>query len=412
MGSGDYAWMLTATALVVFMVPGLALFYGGMVRSRNVLNMLMMNLACIGIVPIVWVLISYSLGNSPDGSGFFGGDWIGSFDNVGLKGLNGDAESLVFVAFLMTFASITPALISGAVADRMRFSAWLVFVPIWLLLVYTPVTYWVYSGWQHGNGALDFAGGTAIHLNAGVAALAVVLVLGRRRGWPSEAMPPHNVPMVLIGTGILWFGWFGFNAGSAGAANEQAVQALLNTFLGASGGMVGWVVTERLRGGRPTTLGACSGVVAGLVAITPAAGYVGGMAGIVFGFVAGGVCFLALSLKTRFGFDDSLDVVAVHGVGGLTGGLLLGLFADASAIPGGDFDDGLFFGGGIELFLDHVVAMGSVIVFSFAVTWVLAKALDASMGLRVDQEAEQVGLDQTAHAESAYNEPPVGGLVT
>jgi|TARA_Y100000310_G_scaffold153914_2_gene153478 Amt family ammonium transporter len=412
MGSGDYAWMLTATALVVFMVPGLALFYGGMVRSRNVLNMLMMNLACIGIVPIVWVLISYSLGNSPDGSGFFGGDWIGSFDNVGLKGLNGDAESLVFVAFLMTFASITPALISGAVADRMRFSAWLVFVPIWLLLVYTPVTYWVYSGWQHGNGALDFAGGTAIHLNAGVAALAVVLVLGRRRGWPSEAMPPHNVPMVLIGTGILWFGWFGFNAGSAGAANEQAVQALLNTFLGASSGMVGWVVTERLRGGRPTTLGACSGVVAGLVAITPAAGYVGGMAGIVFGFVAGGVCFLALSLKTRFGFDDSLDVVAVHGVGGLTGGLLLGLFADASAIPGGDFDDGLFFGGGIELFLDHVVAMGSVIVFSFAVTWVLAKALDASMGLRVDQEAEQVGLDQTAHAESAYNEPPVGGLVT
>jgi len=412
MESGDYAWMLTATALVVFMVPGLALFYGGMVRSRNVLNMLMMNLACIGIVPIVWVLISYSLGNSPDGSGFFGGDWIGSFDNVGLKGLNGDAESLVFVAFLMTFASITPALISGAVADRMRFSAWLVFVPIWLLLVYTPVTYWVYSGWQHGNGALDFAGGTAIHLNAGVAALAVVLVLGRRRGWPSEAMPPHNVPMVLIGTGILWFGWFGFNAGSAGAANEQAVQALLNTFLGASGGMVGWLVTERLRGGRPTTLGACSGVVAGLVAITPAAGYVGGMAGIVFGFVAGGVCFLALSLKTRFGFDDSLDVVAVHGVGGLTGGLLLGLFADASAIPGGDFDDGLFFGGGIELFLDHVVAMGSVIVFSFAVTWVLAKALDASMGLRVDQEAEQVGLDQTAHAESAYNEPPVGGLVT
>ncbi|MDP7125556.1 MAG: ammonium transporter [Acidimicrobiales bacterium] len=412
MESGDYAWMLTATALVVFMVPGLALFYGGMVRSRNVLNMLMMNLACIGIVPIVWVLISYSLGNSPDGSGFFGGDWIGSFDNVGLKGLNGDAESLVFVAFLMTFASITPALISGAVADRMRFSAWLVFVPIWLLLVYTPVTYWVYSGWQHGNGALDFAGGTAIHLNAGVAALAVVLVLGRRRGWPSEAMPPHNVPMVLIGTGILWFGWFGFNAGSAGAANEQAVQALLNTFLGASGGMVGWLVTERLRGGRPTTLGACSGVVAGLVAITPAAGYVGGMAGIVFGFVAGGVCFLALSLKTRFGFDDSLDVVAVHGVGGLTGGLLLGLFADASAIPGGDFDDGLFFGGGIELFLDHVVAMGSVIVFSFAVTWVLAKALDASMGLRVDQETEQVGLDQTDHAESAYNEPPVGGLVT
>jgi len=412
MGSGDYAWMLTSTALVVFMVPGLALFYGGMVRSRNVLNMLLMNLACIGIVPIVWVLVSYSLGNSPDGSGFFGGDWIGNFDAIGLKGLNGDAESLIFVAFLMTFASITPALISGSVADRLKFSAWLVFVPVWLLLVYTPVTYWVYSGWHHGNGALDFAGGTAIHLNAGVAALAVVLVLGRRRGWPSEAMPPHNVPMVLIGTGILWFGWFGFNAGSAGAANEQAVQALLNTFLGAAGGMVGWLAVERLRGGRPTTLGACSGVVAGLVAITPAAGYVGGMAGIVFGLVAGGVCFFALSLKTRYGFDDSLDVVAVHGVGGLLGGLLLGLFADASAIPGGGFDDGLFFGGGIELLLDHVVAMGSVIVFSFVVTWLLAKALDATIGLRVDADDEQAGLDRALHAESAYNEPPVGGMAT
>ena len=269
MDSGDIAWMLTSTALVVFMVPGLALFYGGMVRSKNVLNMLMMNMYCIGIVPIVWVLVSYSIGNSPDGDGFFGGDWIGNFDFIGLKGMAGDTEGLVFVAFLMTFASITPALISGAVADRLKFSAWVLFVPVWLVLVYSPVTYWVYSGWQHGNGALDFAGGTAIHVNAAAAALAFVLVLGKRKGWPTEAMPPHDMPLVMIGTGILWFGWFGFNAGSAGAANGQAVQALLNTFLAAAAGMVGWLATEKLRDGQATSLGAASGVVAALVAITP-----------------------------------------------------------------------------------------------------------------------------------------------
>ncbi len=411
MDSGDIAWMLTSTALVVFMVPGLALFYGGMVRSKNVLNMLMMNMYCIGIVPIVWVLVSYSIGNSPDGDGFFGGDWIGNFDFIGLKGMAGDTEGLVFVAFLMTFASITPALISGAVADRLKFSAWVLFVPVWLVLVYSPVTYWVYSGWQHGNGALDFAGGTAIHVNAAAAALAFVLVLGKRKGWPTEAMPPHDMPLVMIGTGILWFGWFGFNAGSAGAANGQAVQALLNTFLAAAAGMVGWLATEKLRDGQATSLGAASGVVAALVAITPAAGYVGGLAGIVFGLAAGSICYLALTLKTRFGFDDSLDVVGIHGVGGILGGLLLGLFADSSAIPGGGFDDGLFFGGGIELFLDQAVAIGSVIVFSFAMTWVIVKVIDAVVGLRVDDETELAGLDQRIHAESAYNEGPKGSVV-
>ena len=411
MDSGDLSWMLMSTALVVFMVPGLALFYGGMVRSRNVLNMLMMDMYCIGAVPIVWVLVSYSLGNSHDGEGFLGGDWIGNLDLVGLRGMAGDTEALVFVAFLMTFAAITPALISGAVADRLKFSAWVVFVPVWLVLVYSPVTYWVYSGWQHGNGALDFAGGTAIHVNAGVAALAFVLVLGRRRGWPTEAMPPHNMPMVMIGTAILWFGWFGFNAGSAGAANGQAVQALLNTFLAASAGMIGWMATEKVRDGHTTSLGAASGVVAALVAITPAAGYVGGLAGILFGLTAGCICYLALSLKNRFGFDDSLDVVAIHGVGGILGGLMLGLFADASAIPGGGFDDGLFFGGGIELFLDQAVAIGSVVVFSFVVTFAIVKVIDLVIGLRVDEETEIVGLDQTIHAESAYNEGPKGSVV-
>ncbi len=404
MDSGDFSWMLISTALVVFMIPGLALFYGGMTRSKNVLNMFMMNMYCVGIVPIIWVLLGYSIGNSPDGSGFFGGEWIGNFDFIGLKGLSGDPESLIFVAFLMTFAAITPALISGAVADRLKFSAWVVFVPIWLLLVYCPATYWVYNGWHDGNGALDFAGGTAIHLNSGVAALAFVLVLGKRKGWPKEASPPHNMPMVLIGTAILWLGWFGFNAGSAGAANGQAVQALLNTFVAASAGLIGWLAVEKLKGGHATSLGMASGVVAGLVAITPAAGFVGGLTSIVFGLVAGAVCYFAISLKTRFGYDDSLDVVGIHGVGGLTGGLLLGLFADSSAISGGDFDDGLFFGGGVELLLDQIVAMLSVVGFSFIVTLLIVKIIDATIGLRVESEIEQTGLDRALHAESAYND--------
>ena len=404
MDSGDYAWMLVSTALVVFMIPGLALFYGGMTRSKNVLNMFMMNMYCVGIVPIVWVLLGYSIGNSPDGDGFFGGEWIGNFDSIGLKGLSGDSESLIFVAFLMTFAAITPALISGAVADGLKFSAWVVFVPIWLLLVYCPATYWVYNGWHDGNGALDFAGGTAIHLNSGVAALAFVLVLGKRRGWPKEASPPHNMPMVLIGTAILWLGWFGFNAGSAGAANGQAVQALLNTFIAASSGLIGWLIVEKLKGGHATSLGMASGVVAGLVAITPAAGFVGGLTSVVFGLVAGAVCYFAISLKNRFGYDDSLDVVGIHGVGGLTGGILLGLFADSSAVSGGDFDDGLFFGGGAELLLDQIVAMLSVVGLSFIVTLAIVKIIDATIGLRVESEIEQIGLDRALHAESAYND--------
>jgi ammonium transporter, Amt family len=406
--SGDLAWMLVSTALVLFMVPGLALFYGGMVRSKHVLNMLMMNMICLGIVPIVWVLVGYSIGNSPGTGGFFGGDLIGDFEVLGLSGLSGDAESLIFVAFLMTFAAITPALISGAVADRMTFSSWVLFVPIWVVLVYCPVTYWVYSGWQHEMGALDFAGGTAIHINAGAAALALVLVLGPRRGWPTEAMPPHNMPLVMIGTGILWFGWFGFNAGSAGAANGQAVQALLNTFLAGAAGMIGWLVVERLRDGHATTLGAASGVVAGLVAITPAAGFVGGMAPLVFGFVAAGLCYGAIQLKKRFGYDDALDVVGVHGVGGIVGGVLLGLFAHRDAIADGDFANGLFFGGGADLLIDQLAAIGSVIAFAFVVTFAIAKVLDATVGLRVDRETEMVGLDQVLHAETAYNEGPSG----
>jgi Amt family ammonium transporter len=398
MESGDIAWMLMSTALVVFMVPGLALFYGGMVRSKNVLNMLNMNTYCLGVVPLLWVLFTFSLGNSGDGEGLEA--IIGNFDAAGLKDLTGDPESLIGVAFFMTFAAITPALISGAVADRMKFSAWVVFVPIWSILVYTPVTYWVYTGWHHSKldpAAIDFAGGTAIHINAGVAALALVIVLGKRKGWPESAMPPHNLTFVMLGAGILWFGWFGFNAGSAGAANGQAVQALLNTFVAASAGMIGWLAIERLRDGHATTLGGASGVVAGLVAITPAAGYVGGLSPIIFGFAAAVCCYFAIQLKTRYGYDDSLDVVGVHMVGGIVGGVLLGFFADARI---GDVD-GLFFGDG-GLVVSQIIAIASVLAFSFIVTYVIARVLDATMGLRVDEEAEQVGLDQTQHAETAY----------
>lgn len=408
MESGDIAWVLISTALVVFMVPGLALFYGGMTRTKNVLNMLMMNMVCIGFVPILWVLFTYSLGNNGnEEQGWFelGGKLIGNFDLIGLDGISG--TDLLGVAFFMTFASITPALISGAVADRMKFSAWVVFAVIWSIIVYTPITYWVYTGWHHTGGlgisadlpALDFAGGTAIHINAGVAALALVMVLGKRKGWPSEPMPPHNLTMVLLGTGILWFGWFGFNAGSAGAANGQAAQALMNTFVAPAAAMLAWLLVEKLRDGHATTLGAASGVVAGLVAITPAAGYVNTLSSIVFGVVAGVVCYFAIQLKNNFGYDDSLDVVGVHGVGGIVGGLLLGLFA-TDAVEGSV--DGLFFGNA-EFFLTQVVAMLSVIIYSFFVTLALAKVLDMVMDLRVDEEHELAGLDLHQHAENAYS---------
>jgi ammonium transporter, Amt family len=399
---GDIAWKLIAAALVLFMVPGLAFFYAGMVRTKNVLNMIMMNMVCLGIVPIVWVLFTYSMGN------WGSNGVIGGFDHAGLHDLAGDA--LVPVIFLMTFAAITPALISGAVADRMKFSAWVVFVPLWSILVYTPVIFWIYGtdaegrliGWLGERGSLDFAGGTAIHINAGVAALAMVLVLGKRRGWPGEGMPPHNMTLVMLGTGVLWFGWFGFNAGSATGANGVAVQAFLNTFLAGAAAMMGWLVVERLKQGHFTTLGAASGIVAGLVAITPCAGFVGGLASIPIGLAAGVVCYFAIQLKFRFGYDDALDVVGVHMVGGIVGGLLLGLFADAK-VNEGITKEGLFFGGGIDLLAEQLLSIVVVLVFSFVVTTVIARVLDAVMGLRVDEEEEQTGLDQSEHAETAYN---------
>jgi Amt family ammonium transporter len=401
MDPGDIAWKMVAAALVLFMVPGLAIFYGGMVRTKNVLNMLMMNVWCMGIIPIVWVLFAYSLATG--GTGKF----LGNLDTAGLKDLRGD--QLVPVIFLMTFAVITPALISGAVADRMKFRAWMVFVPIWLVLVYVPVVYWLYGvngdgqlvGWLGARGSLDFAGGTAIHINAGVAALACVLVLGKRKGWPSEGMAPHSMPLTILGTGILWFGWFGFNAGSASGANAVAVQAFLNTFLAASAAMLGWLCVERIRDGHFTTLGAASGAVAGLVAITPCAGFVGGLAAIPIGAAAGVICYFAIQLKYRLGYDDALDVVGVHMVGGIVGGVLLGFFADPSAV-GGDFDEGVFFGGG-KLLVEQVLSIVIVLAFSFVVTFVIAKVLDVTIGLRVSPDEERAGLDQAEHAEAAYN---------
>jgi Amt family ammonium transporter len=401
--------VLVSAALVAFMTPGLAFFYGGMVRSRNVLGMLMQNVFAMGLISLLWASIGFSLAFGGTGA------WIGNLDFVFMKDLATIAELpgytgdfgliipvLAFFGYQMMFAVITPALITGATADRMKFSAYAVLIGVWAVIVYPVVAHWVFSpnGWLFKRGALDFAGGAVVHINAGAAALAVVLVLGNRRGWPREAMPPHNLPFTILGTGILWFGWFGFNAGSALGANGLAAQALVNTHLAAATAMLSWLVVEKLRSGHATSLGAASGAVAGLVAITPCAGFVGGMAPVAIGAVAGAVCYLALRLKTKFGFDDSLDVIAVHLVGGLVGALLLGLFADTKVNALGF--DGLFFGGGTGLLVDQVVASAATLAFSFGVTFVVAKILNATMGIRVSTEDELVGLDQSQHAESAY----------
>ena len=401
--TGNVAWIMVSAALVLFMTPGLAFFYGGMDRTRNVLNMLMMNFYCVLVVPIVWVLIGYSLSQVP-----FDNSYIGNLDAWMLKGVGIDdgGVSIATVAFLGMFAAITPALISGAVADRMKFSAWAIFVPLWSLLVYVPVFKWVYGGWLGQRGSLDFAGGTAIHVNAGIAALAAVLVLGKRRGWPHEGHPPHSMPLVMIGTGILWFGWFGFNAGSALGASGTAAQAFMNTFLAAAAGGLAWVIVEWRRDGHPTNLGAASGIVAGLVAITPAAGYVAGASPIWIGLIAGVVCCYAVKLKSRLGYDDALDVVGVHLVGGLVGSLLIGFFADPSFF-GAEYEGGIFFGGGAGLLAEQALANLAAIVWSFVLTFAIMMALKATIGVRVDADDEATGLDLALHGETAYHS---GGL--
>jgi Amt family ammonium transporter len=392
--SGNTAWVLTATALVFFMTPGLALFYGGMVRAKHTLNMLMMNFFTIPVVTVIWIVIGYSLAFDDTVGGIIGG-----FGKLGLGGV-GDDE-LLFVAFQMMFAIITPALISGAVADRMKFSAWVAFMAAWALFVYPVAAHWGFAegGWLFSWGARDFAGGLVIHINAGVAAYALVRVLGPRRGFGSDSMRPHSLPLTLIGTGILWFGWFGFNAGSAFAADGNAIRALVTTQVGASLGALGWVVFEWRRTGKPTLLGAASGAVAGLVGITPAAGFVGPLAAMVIGGAAGVVCFFAISLKTRYGFDDSLDVVGIHMVGGIVGSLLTGVFASAALNPA--VSDGLVYGG-FGFFGKQAVGVVAILAFSFVASTILAKLIDATIGLRVSESEEQEGLDITQHEERAY----------
>jgi len=399
--TGDVAWVLTSAALVLFMTPGLAFFYGGMDRGRNVLNMLMMNFWCLLAIPVLWVVVGYSLAQEPVGN-----DLIGSFDAALLRHLTilgeDGGSALATMVFLGMFAVITPALISGAVADRMKFAAWAIFAPVWCLLVFVPVFKWVYGGFLGQRGSLDFAGGTAIHVNAGIAALVAVVMLGKRSGWPAEGHRPHSMPLVMLGTGILWFGWFGFNAGSALAANGTAVQAFVNTFLAAAAAGLAWAVVERLRDGHFTNLGAASGIVAGLVAITPCAGFVDGMSPIWIGLIAGVVCCYAVGLKVRFGYDDALDVVGVHMVGGLVGSLCVGLFSNPDFF-GTENLAGLFYGGGMQLFGEQALANGVTIVYSAAVTAIILLVLKATIGIRVSPEVEASGLDLAEHAETAYH---------
>ncbi|NVI90154.1 ammonium transporter [Actinomadura sp. BRA 177] len=410
--SGSTAWMLTSTALVLLMTPGLAFFYGGMSRAKSVLNMMMMSFVSIAVVGMAWVVYGYSL---TFGDGGALSSFIGGFGDWGLVGLEKAATAddgtgipqLVFVAFQATFAIITVALISGAVADRAKFGAWVLFTLVWATLVYFPIAHWVWwsdgakSGWLFDLGALDFAGGTVVHINAGVAALALVLVLGKRKGWPKEPMRPHNLPFVLLGAGLLWFGWFGFNAGSALSAGATAAVAFINTLAATCAAAFAWIIVEKLRDGASTTLGIASGVVAGLVAVTPACAFITPLGAIVLGLVAGAVCAFAVGLKYKLGYDDSLDVVGVHMVGGIVGALLIGLLATTAVNDAGA--DGLFAGGGLALLGKQAIAVLATLAYSFTVTYVIAKVIDLTMGFRISEEDEAAGIDSTAHAETAYD---------
>ncbi len=400
--AGNTAWLLVSTALVLFMTPALALFYGGMVRRKNVLSTLMHSIAAIPILSLQWALIGYTLSFGPTKGGLIGG-----FDFALLRNLHstvhevGNVPKLAFVAFQMMFAIITPALISGAFAERMKFTAYVAFIVLWSTLVYDPVAHWVWSdnGWLLKLGAIDFAGGTVVHLTAGASALVCALVIGRRLKYPQERPLPHNLTMTLTGAGILWFGWFGFNAGSALRANGLASLALMTTHLGAAGGAVGWLIVEWRHRQKPTALGVASGLVAGLVAITPAAGFVDPWAAIVIGLISGAVCYVAVLQKERFRYDDSLDAFGVHGVGGLTGALLTGVFCRVAVNSEGK--DGALFGNVKQLGL-QAIACATSAVYAALVTWVLLKLIDKTIGLRVTEQDEREGLDTAQHGEEGY----------
>ncbi|MBU3687513.1 MAG: ammonium transporter [Mycobacterium sp.] len=429
--SGDTAWMLASAALVLLMTPGLAFFYGGMVRARGVLNMIMMSVSAMGVVTVLWVLYGYSIAFGEDKYGLFGDP----SQYFGLKGLIGgtylqltaDAPEVavplagtipqtVFVAFQLMFAIITVALISGAVADRLKFGGWLLFAGLWATFVYFPVAHWVFAfngvtaetgGWIANKlKAIDFAGGTAVHINAGVAGLVLAVILGKRMGWPGTPMRPHNLPFVMLGAGLLWFGWYGFNAGSAVGSNGIAGATFVTTTVATAAAMLGWLLTERIRDGHATTLGAASGVVAGLVAITPSCSSVNVVGALAIGVTAGVICALAVGLKFRFGFDDSLDVVGVHLFGGLVGTLMVGLVATKEAPAA---VDGLFYGGGAEQLWRQAVGAFAVLGYTAVVTTILALLVKYTVGLRLDREAEAGGIDEAEHAETAYDFAIAGG---
>jgi Amt family ammonium transporter len=405
MNAANTAFVLISAALVMLMTPGLALFYAGMARSKNVLATIMQNFVLLGVIGIQWALIGYTLAFGPDIGGF-----VGSLDYIGLAGVGAEpfktySDSIPHFAFMIfqaMFAIITVALITGAWAERLKFSSFLVFSVLWAILVYDPVAHWVWGdgGWLKNLGALDFAGGTVVHINAGVAALAAALVLGKREGYGTEAFIPHNLPMTVLGAGLLWFGWFGFNAGSALAADGLAATAFVTTHLAACAAVLSWLAVEWVFRGKPTTLGAATGAVAGLVAVTPAAGFVGPMSSILIGLGAGVLCYLACLVKVKLGYDDSLDVVGVHGVGGLWGALATGLFASVAVNEGGA--NGLFFGNPAQLGI-QVVAVIATLVYSFVLSYILLKIVDAVMGLRVTKDSEVAGLDLTEHQEAGYS---------
>ncbi len=406
MNAADTAFVLISAALVMLMTPGLALFYGGMVRSKNILATLMENFILLGVVGVLWALWGYSLAFGPDVGHIIGNlDWIG-LAGVGFEPFKAYSETIphqTFMIYQAMFAIITPALITGAFAERMKFSAFLVFMVVWVTIVYCPVAHWVWGdgGWLKGLGALDFAGGTVVHINAGIAALAAALVVGKRKGYGNHtAFIPHNLPMTVLGAGLLWFGWFGFNAGSALGANALASSAFTATHLATCAATLAWVAVEWIFRGKPTTFGAASGAVAGLVAITPAAGFVGPMSAILIGIGAGVICYLAVLAKPKLGYDDSLDVVGVHCVGGVWGALATGLFASKLVNSAGA--DGLFFGNPGQL-LTQFLAVLVTLVYSFVISYILFKILDATMGLRVSTEAEVVGLDISEHQETGYS---------
>jgi ammonium transporter len=414
--AGDTAWVLGSAALVMFMTPGLALFYGGMVRAKSVLNTMALTVACLAVVSVIWVAFGYSLAFGRD----VGAGLIGDLGQAGLRNL---ATSLTgapghhipvfaLASFQLMFAIITVALLAGAVAERTRFWPWLVFVALWVTIVYLPLAHWVFdpSGWMVSKlHLLDFAGGTAVEVDSGAASLALALVLGKRLGWPKEQSRPHNLPAVMLGAGILWFGWFGFNAGSALAADGLAATAFLNTMLAGGTGMLGWLLVEQRRDGKPTTLGAASGAVAGLVGITPACGFVEPLGGAVIGLIAGVIAALAIRLKYRFGFDDTLDVVAVHGIGGLTGLLATGLLATTAVNAAGA--NGLFYGGGLTQLGRQALAALVTIVYSAGLTFAIAWIVEKTIGLRAVAEVELAGIDESEHAETGYDHGRIGGHI-